>query len=121
VNVRTTAVERGIPLTVLLVLLTLAQAIGVVSGVVTWQSIVSHGQTHPELPLIGAILGIVGLVAFAGVWLWRRWGVYLLTAVVVIGVLSDVWFGLPSYALLVRLVLLAALAFFIKQKWAGFR
>lgn len=120
-NVRTTAVERGIPLTVLLVVLTLAQALGVVSGFIAWESIVSHGRAHPELPLIGAILGIIGLVAFVGVWLWRRWGVYLLAAVVVIGVISDVVFGLPSWALLVRLMLMAALGFFIKQKWAGFR
>jgi hypothetical protein len=113
--------QRGIPLTVLLVIFTLAQLWGVVFGFMTWQSIVAHGRAHPELPLIGAILGIVGIVALVGVWLWRRWAVYLLAAVIVIGVLTDVWFGLPSITLLIRLILVAALAWVIKQKWTSFR
>ena len=114
-------VGRGIPLTVLLVVFTLAQLWGVVFGFMAWRSIVDHGQSHPEVPLIGTILGVVGLVALAGVWFWQRRAVYLLAAVVVAGVLTDVWFGLPSFALLIRLVLVAALAFCIKQKWTSFR
>jgi hypothetical protein len=113
--------RRGIPLTVLLVLLSLAQTFGIVIGFITWHSIVEHGQQHPELPLLGALLGVVGLVAFVGVWLWQRKAVYLLAVVIVIGLVSDAIFGLPSWSLLIRLVLLGALAYFIKEKWAAFR
>ena len=114
-------VKRGVPLTVLLVLLMLAQLWGVVFGFTTWWSIVEHGQPDPEMPLIGVLLGIVGLVAFVGVWFWQRWAVYLLVAAVVVGLVSDSLMGLSSVSLLIRLVLFGALAFCIKQKWEGFR
>jgi hypothetical protein len=113
--------KRGIPLLVLLVLLVLAQLWGVVFGFTTWWSIVEHGQPDPAVPLIGVLLGIVGLVAFGGVWLWQRWAVYLLVAAVVVGLVSDSVMGLSSVSLLIRLALFGALAFCIKQKWEGFR
>jgi amino acid transporter len=116
-----TQVKRGVPLSVLLVLLVLAQLWGVVFGFTTWSSIVEHGQPDPEMPLVGVLLGVVGLVAFAGVWLWQRWAVYLLVAAVVVGLVSDSVMGLSSVSLLIRLVLFGALAWCIKQKWEGFR
>lgn len=116
-----TTVKRGIPLTILLVVLTVMQLAGTVSLVITWYSRVTHNQSGAGLLLTGAVLGIVALVAYAGIWLWRRWGVYLLAVVAVIGVVSDAVFGLPSWQLLVRLALLAALAYFIRLRWASFR
>jgi hypothetical protein len=120
-SVRTVRAQRGIPLIVMLVILTLAQLWGVVFGFLTWQRIVTHNQAHPELPLIGTLLGIVGLAALVGVWLWQKRAVYLLAAVVVVGLVTDAIFGLPSISLLIRLVLLGALAWCIKQKWESFR
>lgn len=120
-NVRAANATRGVGLTILLVVFTLAELYVAVFGFVTWQSTVAHNQAHPEVPLIGTILGIVGVVALVGVWMWQRRAVYLLAGVVVIGLVTDALFGLPSFALLVRLVLLAALAWCIKQKWPSFR
>jgi hypothetical protein len=119
-SVRTVRAQRGVPLTVMLVLLTLAQLWGVVFGFMAWQRIVTHSQAHPELPLIGTLLGIVGLVALVGVWLWRKPAVYLLAAVVLVGLVTDAIFGLPSISLLIRIVLLGVLAWCIKQKWQSF-
>jgi len=120
-SVRTVRAQRGVPLTVMLVLLTLAQLWVVVFGFMTWQSNVAHDQGNPGLALAGTLLGVVGLVAFVGVWLWRKAAVYLLAAVVLVGLVTDAIFGLSSIALLIRLVLLAALAWCIKQKWSSFR
>jgi hypothetical protein len=120
-SVRTVRAQRGVPLTVMLVLLTLAQLWVVVFGFTTWQSNVAHNQGNPSLALAGTLLGVVGLVAFAGVWLWRKSAVYLLAAVILIGLITDAIFGLPSISLLIRLVLVGLLAWCIKQKWASFR
>jgi MFS superfamily sulfate permease-like transporter len=121
VNVREVKVGRGALLTVMLVVLGLAQLLGVVSGFVQWRKIVEHSQAYPEIPLLGALLGLVGLAALVGVWLWQRRAVYLLAGTVAIGILTDVWFGLPSYMLLIRLVLLGVLALAIRQRWQSFR
>jgi hypothetical protein len=120
-SVRTVRTQRGVPLTVMLVLLTLAQLWVVVFGFRIWQSNVAHNQGNPGLALTGTLLGIVGLVAFIGVWLWRKLAVYLLAAVVLVGLVTDAIYGLSSISLLIRLALLAALAWCIKQKWQSFR
>lgn len=120
-NMYTTKIGRGGPLTVLLVIMALAQVVGVVVGIIAWQSIVAHNRPHPELPLIGAALGVAGLVALIGVWLWRRWAVFLFAALAVVGLVSDVWFGVPAITALIRVALLAGLAVCIKQRWALFR
>lgn len=117
---RNITVTRGPVLTTLLILLLVAQLLGIVLGFVNWQSIVAHNQPHPELPLIGAILGIVGVAALVGVWLWRRVAVYVLGAVIAIGLISDAVLGIPSWALLIRIVLVGALFACIKGQWRFF-
>jgi hypothetical protein len=120
VNVQTSKAQRGIPLTTLLIMFTATQLFGIVMGILTWQSVVAHGRDHPEIPLLGAILGIVGVVGLIGVWLWRRVAVYLVAAVISIGLVTDAVFGLPSTALLTRLILIAVLAWCINEKWELF-
>lgn len=120
-NMYTTKVGRGGLLTTLLVIMALAQVVGLVLGVMAWHSIVAHNQRHPELPLIGVVLAAAGLVALVGVWLWRRWAVYLFAVLAVIGLVSDVWFGVPAITALIRVALLAGLAYSVKQRWALFR
>jgi hypothetical protein len=120
-NMYTTKIGRGGPLTALLVIMALAQVAAIVLGVVAWQSIVAHNRPHPELPLVGSALGLAGLVALVGIWLWRRWAVFLFAALAVVGLVSDVWFGVPAVTALIRVALLAALGFCIKQRWALFR
>lgn len=114
-------VERGIPLTILLVVLTIGQLLGVLVGAVVWQSTVSHNQQGAELPLTVALVGIAGLLACFATWRWRKWGVYLLAAMLVVGAISDLVFAQPTWSLLIKVVLLAALAYLIRVKWTGFR
>jgi hypothetical protein len=113
--------KRGVLLALLLVILAVVQAWVVFRGVWTWNLLVSHGRDGWALPLVGAGLGMVAIVGVVGVWLWWRWAVYLLAAVVAVGVVSDVWFGLPPIALLIRLVLLGLLAWLIRAQWSSFR
>jgi hypothetical protein len=114
-------VERGVPLTGLLAVFGLVQLWGVVVGFLTWQRLVEHAKPYQGLALVGVIMGLLGIAALIGIWLWRRLAVYVLAALVVAGILLDVSLGLPSWALLIRLVLLAGLAWCIKEKWAAFR
>jgi len=53
---------------------------------------VAHGRAHPELPLIGTLLGI-SLVALVGVWAVAAACGYLLAAVVLVGLVTDAIFG----------------------------
>jgi hypothetical protein len=120
VSVHTVKAERGIPLTAMLVLFVVGQLVGIVIGFLTWQSVVDNGGDHPEIPLLVAVLGIVGVVGLVGVWFWRRAAVYLVAAVIVIGLATDVLSDVPSGALLTRLTLVAVLAWCISEKWELF-
>jgi hypothetical protein len=82
---------------------------------------VEHNQSGQGLALIGIVLAVVSAVALVGIWLWRRMAVYLFGALAVVGIGINVWAGVPSWALLVRLVILGALVWCIKEKWAAFR
>ncbi|WP_028938302.1 hypothetical protein [Pseudonocardia spinosispora] len=112
---------RGTALTVSLAVFTLFEIFALVINFLVWQQIVTHGQRNPEVPAGAMVLLVVALIALAGVWLWWRKAVYLLAAVVAVAVVYDSVFGLASLALLIRLVLIAALGWCIKQKWESFR
>lgn len=113
--------KRSVGLTVLLVVLAIVQAYGAYRGFYWFQKRYSHNQNGWELALVGASLSVAALIGLAGVWFWRRWGVYLVGALSVIGVASDAIFGIPSWQMLMRLALLAVFAFLIKKQWPAFR
>ena len=117
----TTEADRSVVLTGLLVVMAIAQVAGVVVGVIAWRSLVAHDLPHPALPLLGAALSVTALVAVAGMWQWRRWAVFLFAALAVIGLASDLRFGVQPIPTLIRLALYVALGFCIKQSWARFR
>jgi hypothetical protein len=114
-------VKHGVLLIILLAFLLITQLWIVVFGFTTWQSLVEHAQKGQGPVLFQVVFGVVAIAALIGIWFWRRLAVYLLAGVAVIGIAVDVWSGLPSYALLVRLALLAALGWAIKQRWDAFR
>ncbi|WP_214406907.1 hypothetical protein [Pseudonocardia lacus] len=113
--------RRGGTLTTLLVLITLAQLLTLVLLVTDWQNAVSHGQSVGGLAVFGVVLCLLALAACAGTWAWRRWGPVLLAVIAAVGLVTDLVFGLPPLALLLRLVLLAAFFGAVSIRWEGFR
>jgi hypothetical protein len=97
------------------------ELLSVVTNFLDWQSRVSHGQPDVGVPVGAMALLAVALVALAGVWFWQRKAVYLLAVAVAVLAVYDSWFGLAALALLIRLVLIGALAWCIRQKWQSFR
>lgn len=113
--------RRSLPLTLLLGYFTAANAWIVLSGAMNWYNIVSHGKRNPEIPLITAAAGLVMLVLFVFVWLWKRWAVYALAVLGVVNLAAYAWLSGPSWILLISVVLVAALAWFIRAQWPSFR
>lgn len=119
-NVNTMKAERGAPLTGMLVIFVLGQLLGIVIGFLTWRAVVDHGGDHPELALLSTLLGIVGVVGLVGVWFWRRAAVYLVAAVILVGLVTDALFGVSSTAMLTRVSMVAVLAWCVSEKWESF-
>lgn len=114
--------ERGTPLSLMLLLILALQLWVVLVGLYNWRSLEeSHGGGNSIVPLAGAALGLVGVVALLGMWFLRRWAVQLFIGLFVVGVLADIWFGLTALGLLIRFVLLGLLGWFVMQRWASFR
>jgi hypothetical protein len=113
--------KRGGALTTILVILTAAQVLGLVLLVVTWRDMVDHGRSGQGFVFAGIVGVVLALAGLAGVWQWRRWGVYLFGLVAVIGLISDLLFGISPVQLFIRIVLLAALAAALRLRWQLFR
>jgi Na+/melibiose symporter-like transporter len=113
------APKRRVFLTVLLVVITLAQAFAVFAVFMAWIDRIDHGQTA-GLQLLFLLLAVVALVAVIGLWFWQRWAVYLFGVLALIGLVTDAVFGVAPVALLVRVALLAALYWQIKEHRESF-
>lgn len=111
-------------LVVVLVLLTVGLALGLLTNLAAWGSLVSHGQSeYLWAAILGVMINIVGLAAIIGVWRWRRRAVFLFALAAVAGLVLDASLisGAASALLIVRLCLLALLAFSIRRQWPSFR
>ncbi|ROP42355.1 hypothetical protein [Saccharothrix texasensis] len=79
-------VKKGAGIVVLLVLMTLANALVLVLGVVSWVDEVDHGAEWGDGPLRLVVLltsvSVVAVVGLLGAWFTRKWGprLYVLTA-----------------------------------------
>ncbi|QQQ73768.1 hypothetical protein IOD16_21175 [Saccharothrix sp. 6-C] len=79
-------VKKGGGIVVLLVLMTLANALVLVLGVVSWVDEVDHGADWGDDPLRLVVLltsvSVVAVVGLLGAWFTRKWGprLYVLTA-----------------------------------------
>lgn len=111
--------KRALFFTVLLVLMTLAQAFGVFVIFTAWRDQVDHGQTG-GLPLVGLPLAVAALVAVIGLWFWQRWAVLLFGLLALLGLLIDAVLGVGVVTLLVRAVLLGALFWQISEHRTSF-
>jgi hypothetical protein len=111
---------RGAWLTVMLVFFGLAQVLVLFLLLVSWRDLVDRGQPGQGIALAAIAATIAALVALVGIWRWKRWGVYLFGLIVVIGFVIDLLTGVPPVALLVRVALVALLAWAIRQRWEWF-
>ena len=113
--------KRGGALTTILVILTLAQVLGLVLLLVTWRTMADRGSPGQGLVLAGIVGVVLALAGLAGIWQWRRRGVYLFGMVAIVGLASDLVLGISPVALLVRIGLLAALVAALRPRWEFFR
>lgn len=76
--------QRGTALTVVLVLVTLGAIVDAIIPLLYRKT--AYEITHPVVlggVIVMALLGIVGVV---GMWLWKRWGIYLFVASVAVSI-----------------------------------
>ena len=82
-------------------------------------------QAFPHVPqeywLWGALLGMANLIAFLGLWWWRRWGLYMIIITSLIGLLVDVslpYVGGPL-SFIRSLILIGLLIVLLRKHWAA--
>lgn len=76
--------QRGTALTIVLVLVTLGAIIDFIVPLLYRKT--TYDITHPVVVggvILMALLGVVGVV---GMWLWKRWGIYLFVASVAVSI-----------------------------------
>jgi hypothetical protein len=112
---------RTVGLAVIVIVLVLAQLLVLWLGIDTLVDRVTHGQSAPTVLIVSLALTVVAIGGFVGVWFWQRWAVYLVAAVIVVGLVMDVALGTPVFALVLRLVLVAAFAALVRKQWDDFR
>jgi uncharacterized membrane protein len=99
----------------------MGQVLGLVVLGMAWQALAERNRPGQGIVLTAMALTVAVLVGLAGIWTWRRWGVYPVGILAIIGVVSDALLGTPAITILVRIGFLAMLGFQVKQQWASFR
>jgi hypothetical protein len=69
---------------------------------------------------IASLLGVVQLAAVVAIWYWKRWGVYLYYTLAVVGFVSNVLVGLPTFLWIIWLVSFGLFVFFSANQWNDF-
>jgi hypothetical protein len=116
---RPAPVRRGVALTSLLVLLTLAQALLHVLTVSRLADDAGHSASVAGAGLLVLLVAVLALVALGAIWAWRRWGVVLFAVVAVVGLVTDLAGGVGAL-LLVRVLLLGVFFWAISARWERF-
>jgi hypothetical protein len=120
-SVREKGSVRGVWLSALLILFALFEVVAMVLNFLVWRQVVTHGFDRPGVPLGAILWELISLVALVGVWLWQRRAMYVLAGAVLVSAVYDSVFGLSAVALLIRVVVIGALAWCIRQRWEAFR
>jgi nucleoside recognition membrane protein YjiH len=112
-------IRRGVALTSLLTLLTLAQGLLLVLTLQALGDAAGHGADVGPLGLFALLVVVLALVGLGGVLAWRRWGVVLFAVDAAIGLVADLAAGLGPL-LLVRVALLGGLFWAVSVRWERF-
>jgi hypothetical protein len=92
---------RGKLFTLVLLFFTLSQPIGFVFFCYNLDLIAPGSRLSAVIEML--FYSVTALIALAGVWGWRRWGVYLLALGAVFGFLADLFSGVPLSEMGVRI------------------
>lgn len=120
-----TAVDRtrGRVLTVLLVLLGASTGIASVVNLAGSRSIANSLPNAPSWAVAGilglGVLGLLMLVGIVAIWMWKKWGAYLLAAVVVL-VFAINFLLIGGAAPIIGLIGGGSVLFFVSRQWRDF-
>jgi hypothetical protein len=114
---------RGAFLTVTLVITAIANTLAALGGWFAYRDVADHGDPAgvQGALLLAAALAALNLGCVAPLWVWKRWGLYLIAASSVLAFLANLVAGTPFLLSLMGLVGLAILLAAIRPKWRLFR
>jgi hypothetical protein len=128
-QVKITAKTRGLWLSIWLIFLTLIYAYSVYGN---WNAydewMVQHQvatRTYPYgtaawIPPAFIFLAVISLIGVVLVWLWKKWGFYLLVAVTIAAFLLNIIRGVGVGQALIGLIGVGILYMLIQPKWSSF-
>jgi len=111
--------ERGPWLTVYFVYIALSNAWGAFrSGDVYWDLVSHRAPNVPHWPFLAlAILSGLAIIGVAGLWLWRKWGLFLYLACWALALALNIFLGVPLWTYMLSLANVAFLYVFLRPRW----
>ncbi|AXB42524.1 hypothetical protein A4R43_08275 [Amycolatopsis albispora] len=112
---------RGVALTLWLLCYSAAVlAVGIVLAVHAAGEL-GEGRMLPVPVVLGVVALLGEAAALTGLWLWRRWGVSLLTGCVVVQVVAGLMGEVGGGVIAARIVLTCGLVFMLIPRWDRLR
>jgi ribosomal protein L40E len=114
-------VRRSTLLTALLTVCALANTVALVgvAGHLASTPIARTGAALADALLQTVFIG-ASLLGIAGMWHWKRWGVYLVMASGLLGVALSILAGAFTLRFVVSTLVLALIAYAVRKEWANF-
>lgn len=111
--------RRGAWLTVWLVYIALGNAWGTYRLLDIYEDLVSHRAPNiPHWPFLAlAIISSVAIIGVVGLWLLKRWGLFLYLVCWASALGVNIFLGVPFLTYLLSLVNVALLFMFLWPKW----
>lgn len=109
--------ERGTLLTIFLILIIASGILQAVVFIVQRQQ--SAALSAPLLLGLGILHAVLNVIAALGIWIWKKWGVYLYIASSVLGVIIGV-IAVGPIAFFSMLLPVIILGYLIAAKWSWF-
>lgn len=110
---------RGAWLTAYLVYIALSNAWGVYRSLdIYWDLVSHHAPNVPHWPFLAlGILSSFAIIGVVGLWLSKRWGLFLYLACWGAALGVNIFLGVPFWTYLLSLVNVALLYAFLRPRW----